>query len=1273
MASYELMHVTPGQDRRTEERRPRELSQLRSFSFVSSLLNNHGERSSNEEGGPDNDEEGSNDGEERELIPAQTSRSEPNKHDSQDEAEVSSQSGFESTWKRTMVSSSNPMFTTESAKAHLSSENAATWQPFWLRQDVLGAFALVYILLAVVLLTLLVISRRQNGLLEAREELEILWKFAPTALVTLMATFWGRVEFQTLRYFPWAVVQHEPQVGHDIYTLDYTAIIPVRVMLRALQRRHLFVVFIILASIILKVQVVLGPSLFYLENTPVTRPVQVQLRDTFSILEPEDRGALPLFGLEHAAAVQRFEMSRPFGVAEQAAYQTFQVKDEKGLSRGTIEKPVTAVVDGVFMDMKCLPSTNFSMSKPFEKGGKNGDDYVSVLDLQFEGCEELVKFKVQLSAKEVKAAQKAPYWAIVPLFLEKEDEGKTDYTSEFIKSRVNASWEDNPRHICSSLPRQFPPFVYFAGFWTPSKSNDSIYEIEEYGSVICSPRGWTSKVEVTDDGITPNLTTLSDQESTPLNINPWNIVAGIHGMRATDSKFMIGPMLLLDMVVDLPDTDHYGGTLNQVLLNSVLNLTRITAPMILSYQLRQTNEIETTGLAQFNTRRLQVRFNACIAIIVLWVLASLIASTALVKSSPKFKIWTRNPTTMLGSILFFGSDSKLSRTVEQRLFETRASYENVWRQWNYSPPSLTAWARCTFAIYSASLIITLGITLQISETSNGLATVDNNALSIWWTIVPALAMVLVALYTSSSDSEIRKLCVHFCAKKRPCVASELDMCLLDMLGLHALYRSFKLRVFVITLSQSLAIACGFLAALSSLLFTTFETREWVDTTFDQKSSFANKENSSTANRNYHETLASLVATYELSNFTWPKGTYGSLLFPTLETDALALSGNNDLVIDLVTPAATLWPSCNKVSIVENVKIKGPIPDSKMPVTISFQWKFTCSNGEEAAWSQGFPPSALVDGKYYFSGSFATSEVSDCDNEGFSKSVTYLWGSASYNSSVPDYSIWMCSYTWMEVPTRARMKLVNGTFQFDQGVPPEPDYTIMKPWSPPFNTSAGMDLAWPTVAGTGKKAAGTFGAFAMLMSPFGKFELQDLENPDKEEEILEQLHTKRAILASLSANAGSRVEVNDTSSADPKLSKIDAKISFGKMRRLKQNPTITCMIIAILSVTFLVNVWALISSVLARFLDSKTKWLLDMQMKDVAPDEFGSIMMVESLIHGSNCAKYRSKECYLEKLEVVHGKLSDLRFRIGSFLRKGATEREVTLGVLDDEDFQFLGT
>lgn len=84
--------------------------------------------------------------------------------------------------RRTQRGDAPKAFTKKTSK-HVKPENEVMWNPFWLRKMWLGAYAVLFGLLAVATLTLYLISNGRNGLgvLKNTTEMVYFWKFCPTA------------------------------------------------------------------------------------------------------------------------------------------------------------------------------------------------------------------------------------------------------------------------------------------------------------------------------------------------------------------------------------------------------------------------------------------------------------------------------------------------------------------------------------------------------------------------------------------------------------------------------------------------------------------------------------------------------------------------------------------------------------------------------------------------------------------------------------------------------------------------------------------------------------------------------------------------------------------------------------------------------------------------------------------------------------------------------------------------------------------------------------
>ncbi|KAI3530477.1 hypothetical protein CSPX01_14810 [Colletotrichum filicis] len=205
------------------------------------------------------------------------------------------------------------------------SENVGPWRPTWLQPAALLAFGMFFISVAIALPTMYYLSWKNNGLVETREDLVYLWRFGPTAAMLLP-----------------------------------------KVLYQALKRRHYFVFIVVIISISLKTQIVLAPDLFSINPINATEAINIDILDSFNTnvtinrvtfvgdQVPEDSSPYHM-----AQAVANFRMEYPFGIAENISYQTF--KSWNG-SRGTVNSPVEAIVDGYFTETQCLKLKNHSYS-----------------------------------------------------------------------------------------------------------------------------------------------------------------------------------------------------------------------------------------------------------------------------------------------------------------------------------------------------------------------------------------------------------------------------------------------------------------------------------------------------------------------------------------------------------------------------------------------------------------------------------------------------------------------------------------------------------------------------------------------------------------------------------------------------------------------------------------------------------------------------------------------------------------------------------------------
>ncbi|KAF6808502.1 hypothetical protein CMUS01_13875 [Colletotrichum musicola] len=218
-------------------------------------------------------------------------------------------------------------------------DHPRTWRPIWLQPTILFSFMTLFLFLCFSLPAVLWYSQ---------PNIVYLWRFGPTAVLTIFSALWSRVEFQALKYQPWVAHFQEKEAAKRARTLA---------------------------------------------SVTGREPVDVLVEDLFNTSVKFLYGDTTAY---YALQVFRnIEMQYPFGLTQNAAYQTFGTGDQS--SRGTIDAPLEVVVNGFFSDMKCFKLKNHSVTEVVDR------DIVSFIttQLQFESCELTIEQNVSVQKKDI--------------------------------------------------------------------------------------------------------------------------------------------------------------------------------------------------------------------------------------------------------------------------------------------------------------------------------------------------------------------------------------------------------------------------------------------------------------------------------------------------------------------------------------------------------------------------------------------------------------------------------------------------------------------------------------------------------------------------------------------------------------------------------------------------------------------------------------------------------------------------------------------------------
>lgn len=1102
---------------------------------------------------------------------------------------------------------------------------------------------------------------------------------------------------------PWFDIQ-QADAPADSYDLDYTGMLLPVVILQSFKRKHFLVFVAAIIGIALKVQIALSSSVFQSVLIQRPHPIDVRIMNVFAdsveiqtmnvtvgtdlVLE-EQRTNSTIDSEAYVAAIQQFNLDLPFGVSLECAYLTFTALDSNGVVvTPRPDQPLTVTVDGLFMDAECKLLESYDMSAPTTP---KPDDRL-LHELRFEGCEDVVKYDYPLQK----------------MYLDDERNFGEAHRISFVDESEDGS--DRP---CSSLPQQNRQFVYSVTEFIPSPQNESLVHIGRTEAVICSSIGWISKVEVVDNGVSRTISRPVDQgTNTSLDLDPWEFLSNTSTLTDFLSQRNDGSVSEdSSSRTDGTRPDSSSGSpqfQSDELGVTVRELTRNYTIMMAHDQLRRDSETSALGTRTKTVARLQINLGVCISMTVMSAVGTVLAFCALCQRRKMVSHFYRDPATVLGSIVHVcGSNKQLLRQRKEAPGqkspeEEMGAQKAAWSDGYHSPLALTSNMRAAIVLFVLVLITAIAISLKRSQDHDGLMNIDGGGYwPLLWQLFPTLMMLIVSLYASSSDTAIRGLAGLSDLLDQPCHSSNLDVSLLDMLGARVFQHSISLRMPTIALSQLLAVLCGLLPVISSVLLTTEYVPHLVDIAdIEEESWFGTREitddNVQQFVRN-REGIGRLSLLQSIANFTSPRHTFQDLLFPSFRINDFAWGPGMSASVEV--SAAKLSPTCTQLSE-GDFQTRNYTSGDIVWVEVLQQIECPDSRKQNVSLVQ-LNHKVFETNSYYFGGTISMPAMQDsvCDNSSAHLGKVmppwveqrYAWGNYSTSEERFEYlSVWKCNFTWVDVATEVNLLWSGGETIIDHNNPPVWDKSSSQPWTPPFGVPvlAGYGLLNGTFPSAFTKPEGGVltldrmsAEFSHIMEPYGRTKFADLGQPDQDRQVLEALSSRVAFAAAQLANVEQRLGLNELSDSAPSTAPtresrgpITGTITDNLRQRVIQNQSISFTLIALLSVVAAVQMWALASDIWRRssvpHRRQQQPWLLDLERRGVAPPDFGSVNMMASLLDGSNCAGVLPDNAHLMPAEALQRHLAGKEFRLGWFQNAETGADIYTIGVLNEGDLVF---
>ncbi|KAE8337371.1 hypothetical protein BDV24DRAFT_154440 [Aspergillus arachidicola] len=183
------------------------------------------------------------------------------------------------------------------------------WRPFYLRRRILLIFVIAFCGIIAALEVLNHISQVNYGIASSVEGRHYLWTYGPTAILTVVAAFWSRVEFQVKQHAPWQSMQGKPEVAEKSILLDYITPLHPFTVIKAFKNRHFAVAAGATSSMLLTLLIIFSTGLFSLQEVEYMNNGLVRQRSsttTGSAVIHENRvimAQLPLRAMEVCLAL----------------------------------------------------------------------------------------------------------------------------------------------------------------------------------------------------------------------------------------------------------------------------------------------------------------------------------------------------------------------------------------------------------------------------------------------------------------------------------------------------------------------------------------------------------------------------------------------------------------------------------------------------------------------------------------------------------------------------------------------------------------------------------------------------------------------------------------------------------------------------------------------------------------------------------------------------------------------------------------------------------
>ncbi|OQE22615.1 hypothetical protein PENSTE_c010G05295 [Penicillium steckii] len=957
--------------------------------------------------------------------------------------------------------------------------NGTGWRPAYLQRRVLILFILLFAGLIAALEVLDHVSNVNYGIASSIESRHYSWTYGPTAILTIVAALWARVEFQAKQNAPWRALQDQanPAEASQSLLLDYVSVMQPVALWNAFKKRHALVAAGISCSLLLRLIIVFSTGLFALQEIPVTKNIDIDLIDVFDASNPQfnSSDAAPYDILN---GVLFRNGTYPEGTNKELVYQRFAAPNIS--SDAILSAPVLALTSR----MNCEPAEIRIHEWQWVQGGMTVETR-SMLNFSVPSC-TLTKVPVEIPNNDVR------YKA----------------TFQSAKCVESTKGSDDERILVGAFHINQTTVQSGAGVLGYNiVANISIIRSAQ---MICSPSYSIAMVNTTYNATEPlkaQVQSLPYSGPSSLSgLTDWDVTeqvaAGERDKYVTKPIVFNNPFSTNGTSVEHPigmgawlagRTGDFDTLFEDGALNNVSNsYYQAMAAQFMRKGLVQHRNSSSSGSAIVNEQRVVMTelplrvIETCLALNILLGITMVALSS---RSKAIYAPW--DPNTLSGvANLLSQSDSltqalkgtsaylpgALRTRLEGRYFSNRTddgfSIETVEKEIIEKPeeqvehheqqptpespskPLPSLGYRIAIFVSVALVIIALEVVLYESQKNNGLGDVPNNEyIHYAWTLVPAIVMVSLSLSLGSIDSNTRLFAPY--ARLRSVGASfqeSLSLDFRDSLDITLIINSIRTKHFAVLATTLAALTASFLTIVTSGLYSPIEVPRQLQINLARKDTFDRYPPTyNLMDDPFPQTI--ITAQYIVqANLTYPRWTYENLAFPKLEMSGEVKSQiANESFVDLYLPATRGSQVCKAIPFSDFNKTVRAINDKE--IMVNKIPKIACPPYSiDQAWLGGDGPEWLSvknedEGAfgvtYYYDPGRYNRNFTSSYNESVpwvSGGVAYYWG--YYEGTTLQHAAGLICVPGAEiVNTKVRFKLPS--FDLDLEHPPEPDESSAK--------------------------------------------------------------------------------------------------------------------------------------------------------------------------------------------------------------------------------------